>query len=69
MPIDYKDYAPDWSQIRAGILERAQHKCEECGVSNHAVGIRLADGSFEEAPEGKYDPGDWWARVSAFALC
>ena len=60
MPIDYKDYAPDWSQIRE-ILERAQHKCEECGVANHAVGIRLADGSFVEAPEGKFAPGDWWA--------
>lgn len=61
MPIDYKDYAPDWNQIRAGILERAQHKCEECGVANHAVGIRLADGSFAEALAGKYEPGDYWA--------
>lgn len=35
MPINYKDYHPDWKQIRNRILERAGNKCEQCGVQNH----------------------------------
>lgn len=32
MPIDYSKYPPDWPERRARILERAGHKCEQCGV-------------------------------------
>lgn len=39
-------YPSNWKAIRASILERADHKCEECGVENHAVGYREADGTF-----------------------
>ncbi len=38
MPINYKDYPPTWhSVIRPRILERAGHKCEQCGVENYAL--------------------------------
>ena len=46
MPIDYSLYPPDWKDIRARILERAAHRCEQCGVANRAVGYRTADGEF-----------------------
>lgn len=35
MPCNYKDYPPNWKAIRAAILERAGHKCEQCGAANH----------------------------------
>ena len=38
MPIrpENKDrYPKDWKQIRERILERANHKCEQCGAENH----------------------------------
>ena len=28
-------YPRDWKQIRAAILDRAGHRCEQCGVPNH----------------------------------
>lgn len=28
-------YPADWKQIRQEVLERAGHKCEQCGVPNH----------------------------------
>jgi len=35
MPIDYKKYDKDWKTvIRPAILERAENKCEQCGVEN-----------------------------------
>lgn len=43
MPCDYKNYAPDWKQIRAAILERSQQKCERCGVPNGAFIFRSVD--------------------------
>lgn len=46
MPINYRDYPAAWPKIRRGILERAGHKCEQCGVDNYAVGYRDDDGSF-----------------------
>jgi 5-methylcytosine-specific restriction endonuclease McrA len=36
MPINYKDYPPNWrKEIRPAILEREGHKCKFCGVPNH----------------------------------
>lgn len=47
MPIkDRSLYPSNWKAIRASILERAGHKCEQCGVENYAVGYREADGTF-----------------------
>jgi hypothetical protein len=34
MPINYKLYPPDWSEIRKRILERANDSCEMCGLNN-----------------------------------
>lgn len=40
MPCDYSKYPKDWQEIRASILDRAGHCCEECGVANYAIGAR-----------------------------
>lgn len=37
MPCDYSKYPKDWKAIRAEVLERAWHKCEECGVKNYGI--------------------------------
>ncbi|NBW16493.1 MAG: hypothetical protein EBR82_51780 [Caulobacteraceae bacterium] len=46
MPINYKNYPPDWKQIRQRILARAGDKCEQCVVSNHVIGWRDYKGVF-----------------------
>lgn len=46
MPIDYKKYPPNWKDLRAAVLKRAQNRCEFCGVENYAVGYRLNNGDF-----------------------
>jgi len=33
MPIDYKQYSPDWPEIRQRILKRAYNRCEWPGCS------------------------------------
>lgn len=43
-------YPRDWKAIRARILDRAENRCEWCGVPNHAIGERSADGEFRELP-------------------
>ena len=41
MPIDYKKYPENWkSEIRPRILQRANNKCEFCGVENHIAIFR-----------------------------
>lgn len=39
-------YPADWRAIRRRILARAEHRCERCGLVNHALGGRLSDGTF-----------------------
>lgn len=47
MPIDYKNYPPNWkSHIRPAVLRRANHRCESCGVPNYALGYRDELGGF-----------------------
>lgn len=36
MPINYKEYPPDWKKIRERILIRAKDRCENCGAINHS---------------------------------
>ena len=49
MPIDYKKYPSNWkTEIRPAILERANHKCEFCGVANYAIGFRDEFGAFHQ---------------------
>ncbi|KKN00443.1 hypothetical protein LCGC14_1137770 [marine sediment metagenome] len=55
MPIDYKDYPKNWTDIRAVVLARAgeqrdryekitqEARCEECGLMNHIKYHRLDD--------------------------
>lgn len=41
MPINYKDYHPDWKTvIRPAILERAKGRCEFCGIENYTINHR-----------------------------
>lgn len=55
MPIDYSKYADNWlSEIRPAILERAGHKCEQCGVQNYAVGHRNSKGEFVPIAGNEY---------------
>jgi hypothetical protein len=56
MPIDYRKYPPTWKETRARILERASHRCERCGLPNHAVGYRDEAGTF--IPNGGNGPCD-----------
>jgi len=35
MPCDYKDYDPEWANIRTEILVRADGRCELCGAENY----------------------------------
>jgi 5-methylcytosine-specific restriction endonuclease McrA len=59
MPISSENkklYPLDWLEIRKSILDRAQHRCEYCSISNYSVGYRQSDGKFiscesQEVPE------------------
>ena len=44
MPIDYSKYPPNWLELRSQVLERAENKCEFCGVENYSM-IEKADQS------------------------
>lgn len=37
-------YPKNWKEIRKAILERANNRCEMCGVENHSEYIREKDG-------------------------
>lgn len=55
MPVDYKDYPPNWkTEIRPAILQRAENKCEDCGVENHRLIHRFGKGQDDWVyyPEG-----------------
>jgi len=45
-----------WQYFRAWALERAEDKCEFCGVENHALGVRDLDGDFHK--------GSFWDTVA-----
>lgn len=60
MPIDYKKYPKNWkSEIVPAILERANNKCEKCGLENGSFvyGIKLW---IKE--DGKYKYVSMWFR-------
>ncbi len=47
MPIDYRDYPPDWkTTIRPRILARDGHRCKFCGVPNHITVQRSSRGHY-----------------------
>ena len=39
-------YPKNWKQIRKSILERANNRCEFCGVENYTTGYRDKCGNF-----------------------
>lgn len=51
MPIDYSKYPKNWQELRAAVLERANHSCEFCGLPNYAIGSRDSNGKFYTAQE------------------
>lgn len=52
MPIRREEYDPNWEQISNRIrFERAQGKCEGCGVAHGAVGARDANGHWHDKAE------------------
>jgi hypothetical protein len=52
MPIDYKQYHPNWKAISLRIRkERAGDKCEWCGVPNGSIGNRGKDGKWYTGEE------------------
>lgn len=43
---DKKKYPPDWNEISLRIRERANNKCEWCGVENGVIGARDKRGAW-----------------------
>ena len=43
MPCDYSKYPTDWKLIRSAILDRAGHRCEQCGAPNLETIARASD--------------------------
>lgn len=58
-PENKRLYPLDWKQIRRDILERAGDKCEFCGVKNHAMGFRDADGNFNKLNTSNYGDAEY----------
>ena len=55
MPCDYKNYHPEWkTKIRPDILERDNHCCKFCGVTNNRIIHRRGKGTgdWDYWPEG-----------------
>lgn len=50
-PENKKLYPKNWKEIRQNILQRANNKCEFCGISNYAVGYRDYNGKFVQIDE------------------
>ena len=74
MPIDYKQYPENWkSEIRPRILERANNKCEFCGVENHITIIRgkvhgyavyqKENGDIYDAEDSTYICSDYFGEI------
>lgn len=48
MPIDYNRYPSNWNELRQQVLERADNKCEFCGVENYSIVHRIYKNGFEK---------------------
>lgn len=60
MPISQENkklYPPDWKEIRAYILQRADNKCEYCDAINGSIILR---GEWNEQPAYQDDDGNIW---------
>lgn len=54
MPCNYKDYPPDWKDIRQRIIARANNRCEHCDIPNGYI-FRLVNGINQGIRRG-----EWW---------
>lgn len=62
--------SPEWMTIRRRIAARAGNHCEKCGVENHALGGRTADGTFLRAfPLGDNGLRIIWPKPGEEAWC
>ena len=55
MPIRQENkarYPRNWGSIRNGILQRAENRCENCGIYNYAWGWRDDKGVFHQVKKG-----------------
>lgn len=50
--------SPEWLVIREAVRERAGDRCEECGVENGAIGLRLPDEDYKFCPTPDLQIGD-----------
>jgi len=56
MPINYKEYPPNWkTEIRPAVLQRANNCCEDCGLQNHKVIKRLKNGTYVTPGTDEWD--------------
>lgn len=58
MPIkpENKDLYPEnWPEIVRRIRTRAGNRCEDCGVANHLIGMRLKDGTVRRLTPVEWD--------------
>ncbi len=53
MPVDYSKYPKNWKELRNKVLDRANHSCEFCGLSNYTIGSRDSSGKFYSEQEIK----------------
>ena len=74
MPINYQNYPKNWkSEIRPQILERANNKCEFCGIENHITIIRgkvngyavyqKENGDIYDAEDSTYICNDYFGEI------
>lgn len=62
--------SPEWLAIRERIRARAGNRCEECGVENHALGGRGANGVFHKAlPVGEKLLRLEWPKPGDTSMC
>lgn len=69
-PENAKRYPANWNEIRLQVLQRARHRCEECGVRNHELGGRMASGRWLPAlPLGEKLLRLEWPAPGTWAWC
>lgn len=67
MPIDYKKYPPNWkSEIVPFVLNRAENKCERCGLHNgqRVFSVKM----WIRTESGRYQTKQIWFQSSSDAL-
>ena len=65
MPIDYKDYHPQWKKISSFVRRvRARSKCEACELANYSVIRRNENGEIQRVAGNLYlDTVGWYGAA------